>query len=483
MRFPILILFLSTILILQACNKFVDVNSPVTSINSQNVYATDATAAAVLTGVYAQMSANHFPTGSSANGFGLTSTSLFSELSADELTLLHGQANAAEAAYYNNSLASNTSGGEFWTGIYPMIYTVNSALDGLSGNSLLTPAVKQQLIGEAKFIRAFCYFYLVNLYGDVPLITSTDYTMAAGASRTPQALVWRQIIQDLLQAQSLLSQNYLDATLLNVSSQRLRPTSWSAAALLARAYLYMQSWDSASIEATVVINNSTQFGLSSQSNAFLSNSSEAIWQLQPVFAGENTVDAIAFILPVSGPSKVHPFYLSNTLLNSFEPGDGRRYTWIDSVTVSGLTYYYPFKYKVNTFNAPVTEYSTVLRLGELYLIRAEAQAQGAGNGINGAVADLNSIRNRAGLPNYAGAMDKNSLLKAILHERQVELFTEWGHRWFDLKRTGAIDSVMGPPGNRCLGKSGQTWQSTWEWYPIPLSELQADVKLVQNSGY
>jgi len=128
----------------------------------------------------------------------------------------------------------------------------------------------------------------------------------------------------------------------------------------------------------------------------------------------------------------------------------------------------------------VTEYEMVMRLGEQYLIRAEAEANGAGGGFGSAVNDLNTIRNRAGLPNTAAT--QSTILTAIQHERQVELFTEYGHSWLDLKRTGNINMVMGNPGNACAMKGG-TWNTDWQWYPIPLSELQSNPNLTQNTGY
>jgi hypothetical protein len=150
------------------------------------------------------------------------------------------------------------------------------------------------------------------------------------------------------------------------------------------------------------------------------------------------------------------------------------------VIAGGVTYYYPFKYKIDSLGAPVSEYEMVLRLGEQYLIRAEAEANGTG-GTGAAISDLNVIRNRAGLPNYSGASDPTSVSNAIYHERQVELFTEWGHRWLDLKRTGMVDTVMGT-GGACAAKGG-TWNTNWQWYPISLYELQHDPNLQQNSGY
>jgi SusD family. len=86
-------------------------------------------------------------------------------------------------------------------------------------------------------------------------------------------------------------------------------------------------------------------------------------------------------------------------MSAFEPGDQRKTVWTNSNTVSGVTYPYPYKYKVRLgiAGAPKSEYEIILRLAELYLIRAEARTQQ--NVIPGAQSDLNAIRTRAGLPN------------------------------------------------------------------------------------
>ena len=124
----------------------------------------------------------------------------------------------------------------------------------------------------------------------------------------------------------------------------------------------------------------------------------------------------------------------------------------------------------------MSEYIIVLRLAEQYLIRAEARAQ-QGN-LTGAIEDLDIIRARAGLPHTA-ATTREDLLHAIAHERQVELFTEWGHRWFDMKRTNTIDIIMPAV---CEQKGG-TWDSRWSLYPIPLKEVQRAPNIKQNPGY
>src|SRR5207249_4277128 len=127
-----------------------------------SVYSSDATAAAVLTGLYTNLSTTGYLS------FGFRSLSTYAGLSADEFSLWSGVNNASQVAYYRNSLSSTTYGFEFWTFIYPYIFTCNSAIQGLSVSTTLIPAVQQQLLGESKFMRAYFYFYLVNLFGDVP---------------------------------------------------------------------------------------------------------------------------------------------------------------------------------------------------------------------------------------------------------------------------------------------------------------------------
>ena len=470
--------FLLILLVPQlGCKKLVQVAPPITSLNSGNVYTTDGTAIAVLTGIYAKMS--NVPIA----GFqSLPSTTIACGLSADELSV-YSLSTLPDNLYYTNNLSAFSGGPELWNDIYPIINNCNDAISGLNSSSGLTPAVKQQLTGEAKFIRALCYFYLVNLYGDVPLAVSTDYKVNALLPRASVSEVYQQITNDLKAAQTLLSLNFLDATLLNTTQERTRPTKWAATALLARACLFSGNYQGADSAATAVIGNTAQFDLVSNLNGvFLKNSQEAIWQLQPVNTGYDTPDAQLFVLPTTGPDGVNwPVYLNPRLLNSFEQGDLRRTNWVDSVIVAGNTYYYPYKYKNNVLNGGVTEYEIVLRLSEQYLIRAEAEAEGIEGGINTAIADLNTIRTRAGLPGTT-ASDKTSLLTAILHERQVELFTEWGHRWLDLKRTGTVNAVMGPPGNACQAKGG-IWNANGQLYPLPKSDLQLDPNLVQNAGY
>ena len=119
--------------------------------------------------------------------------------------------------------------------------------------------------------------------------------------------------------------------------------------------------------------------------------------------------------------------------------------------------------------------STVLRLAEQYLIRAEARAkQGKITGVNSAESDINVIRNRAGLGNTT-ANTQADILLAVEQERKSEFFTEWGHRWFDLKRTGRTTAILSP--------YKPNWQASKELFPIPESQLINDPNITQNPGY
>jgi hypothetical protein len=449
------------------CNKFIDIDAPKNQVASDNVFQENTTAAGVLTGMYALMSSDGIFTGRG-------SISLKGALSADELTLYGSAGDAALSEIYVNAMNSRSSGNP-WSQFFKYINVANTAIEGLNGSKTLTDGVKQQLIGESLFIRAFLHFYLVNLYDSVPLVTSSDYRVNNVITRSAPDLVYKQIVDDLNEAISKLSENYLAADVQAGSSERVRPTKWAAEALLARVYLYKKDYANAVVQATNVISRSDMFDTTSLSDVFLATSKEAIWQLAPTSQDVNTLDGNLFILK-RAPSYSKPVYCSTNLLDAFEEGDLRRTNWVNSVlAANGTRYYFPFKYKIGS-GGPPTEYTTILRLGEQYLIRAEANANLGG--FSAANDDLNVIRARAGLPAVSYS-NKEDLLAAILHERQVELFTEWGHRWLDLKRTGTVDAVMSVV---CTQKGG-TWKSTASYFPIPLSDLLRNKNLTQNSGY
>lgn len=476
------ILIFSACYTLVGCKKLVEIEAPPTSLTGLNVYAADATASAVLTALYAKLSD---PFASIAGG--KDGISFLAALSADELAL-SSFGSQRDFAYYQNSLSTVDGGSELWFNAYSRLAVCNAAIEGLTKSETLTPAVKEQLLGEAKFMRAFFYFYLVNFYGKVPLVVSTDYKTNSRLARAEIDDVYEQIITDLTEAKSLLKEKFLMGDVLMAypvgEEVRVRPTKWAASALLSRVYLFRGNYVGAEAEATGII-NSDLFDLGTLDQVFTLNNREAIWQLQTVnnFRA-NTGDGALFVLTDFGFSEEQPAYISDTLYKSFETGDTRKSQWIGSITLDGNNYLFPYKYKAAIPEAAITEYLTVFRLAEQFLIRAEARAK-LGN-IEDSRTDLDAIRLRAGLEETE-ANSEVELIKAIVHERQVELFTEWGHRWLDLKRLPGFnnssislaDEIM--PGITSL--KGGEWSNDWKLYPVLLSDIQVNPNLQQNKGY
>ncbi len=457
---------------LASCKKLVDVSAPTTSFNADNVYNSDGTAISVLTGIYASIS------NASLNSPGeMRTLDLFSSIYTDDLFYQQGlTSNQGYLDFYSNNLSSSLNGGQYWTAAYKYIFTCNQAYGQLSSSKTITSAIKLQLLGESRFFRAFNYYYLVNLYGDVPLVTTTDFVVNSRIAKTPQQTIINNIVADLIEAKSVLSTKYLDGTLLNIASTRYRLTTFAASALLTKVYLMQKAWDKAESEATVVIGNTQMFSLDNFSNVFLSTSKEAVWQLQSVSSTQWTPSGPLFILPASGPSSSSPFFLTTSFLNTFEPNDLRKKNWISSVTAQGKSYSFPFKYKVKSGTPAPTESYTYFRLADVILNRAEARAQQGK--LDSAMADLNLVRTRAGLPNVVG-INQSQLLDTILHERRVEMFTEGGSRFFDLKRFNKIDQVMPAVS---AGKGG-TWASYKSLFPISSVEVARNTLLTQNPGY
>jgi hypothetical protein len=453
MKATIYFLFFLALATSISCRKLIDVNKNPNQIETTAVFQNDQIAISAIGGLYAQLRSSGFTIGST----------LYLGLAADEI--INTASSLTADPFKTNSLLANNGIvlGSFWTPAYQNIYRANAIIEGLNASTSLTDSLKKQLEGEALVVRAFLYFYLVNLFGDVPLIATTNYAVNATVPRTQSNEVYDRIINDLTQAKVKLKAFYSGLN-------RGRINRWAASTLLARVYLYMGLSAQAESEATEVIASNSYSLEPSPNTVFLNSSKETIWQL--ISDNGNTPDGSTFI-PSSATARP-PYVLTTSLLGSFEANDKRRSNWVDSNKVGNPTvvYYYPKKYKARTAT-PIVEYPIVFRLAELFLIRAEARNNQGKN--SAAQSDLNIIRTRAGLPNTP-ATTQEALSKAIAQERRIELFEEWGQRWLDLKRTKQLASVL-------QIEKGANWQSTDSLFPIPESQLLLNVNLNQNPGY
>lgn len=440
-----------------SCEDYVDIDPPKSQLIGTLVFEDAATVDAAFAHIYSQLRESAFTTGLS-NGL----TYLMGHYT-DELTLY--SANLPDVQNYSNNtlIASDSKAKILWDTSYNLIYASNSILEGVQNSTALPQEDKDRFQGEAYFLRAFIHFHLMNLFGPIPYIDFTDYRVNSEVYRNTTEEVYQKLIADLLTAKSMLPDT-------DDSFANLRPNYWVASALLARAYLYNGDWQLALAEATGIISNGSYTLNPDLAQVFKKNSIETLWQLGEGMTGTNTLEGFTFIFS-SGPPPNSA--ISEHLINDFETGDSRFTSWVGSVSDGTETWYYPFKYKLNSPTGSTEECSILFRLAELYLIAAEAQAQ-MGN-LTEALDYLNDIRGRATLAPIT--LDNQSeVLNAILQERRLEFFTEQGHRFFDLKRTGNINSVLAP--------IKPNWEATDGLLPIPESELILNPNLSpQNEGY
>lgn len=445
-----------------SCNKMIEIpDHPINQIPESQVFNDSADIIAAVAGVYSNFKVNQ--TGGTV---GSTLVTIIGGMCADELLASY----SSNAGFVSNNIpVTDGNVGVLWTSGYANLYQMNSCINGIGSTTAISDSLKHALVAEIKVARAFYYFQLVNMFGGVPLITSTDYNITSKQGRASIDEVYGLIKADLAEARAVLKERYPSS-----EGTRYRPNLYSALALSAKVFLYRKQWDSAAIMANQVINAGLYQLESTPATVFSRSGNEAIWTLPGNGTYVSTGEGYA-LLPTSIYSSPQ-YYLNPLLLSAFEDGDLRKTEWIRTVTVSGKTYSCAQKYKSNQGTStaapsyPAEDY-VMFRLADMYLILAEADAQLENK--TDARTNLDIVRARAGLPAYAGT--DTDLLTGIYHERQIEMAFEWGNRWYDLKRTGTIDVI--------LGAEKPTWTATAALLPIPSAQIIANVALEQNEGY
>ncbi|WP_116788427.1 RagB/SusD family nutrient uptake outer membrane protein [Flavobacterium psychrotrophum] len=383
-----------------------------------------------------------------------------------------------------DNLTFTSSAGSFdamWTNWYKTIGRATYAIEFTEKYGLTDDAYKNRLVGEAKFLRALHYFWLVRGWGDVPL-QHVDYT-----TRAPKADVYAFIEQDLLDAiEKLPLKNQYQ------SSDLGRATKGAAQALLSKVYLYEQKWQQSYDMANTVI-NSGQYSLESDYavlwRASSENGTESIFEVQA--RGEAVAHGVQQYTQTQGARGTSGWGWgfntpSQNLLDAYNAeGDAIRRD--ATIIFAGETLYDGREVSASVENPMYNEkaYSSanagaddadknirILRLAEIYLIKAEA-ANELGN-TSEALAALNIVRTRVNLPASTAAAG-TSLRNAIWKERRLELGFEHD-RWFDLVRTGQAQSAMTAAGKNFI-------VGTHELFPIPYNQLIQTPNMVQNPGY
>ncbi|MEI6435708.1 MAG: RagB/SusD family nutrient uptake outer membrane protein [Bacteroidota bacterium] len=388
--------------------------------------------------------------------------------------------------------ATNSNVSRDWAYLYSTIGKTNLVINNVNScpDPILTPERKKQIIGEASFIRAFMYFQLVQLWGDVPLQLKEVKSISSSnlaeiypilfPPRTAMATIYKQIIADLETAVAIVP-----ATAVNKGYA----TRGAVNSMLAYVYATQspQDWGKVSQYCDAVISGG--YSLMPEFNDLWNNqnknSAESIFEINytggitdgnwgvTIFRG---LDWKKFNLP------------SNDLAKAFDDEQDtlRKNASIIFLDVTGkwsdpnwTQTHYPFINKYRNFTTGSDQNYIFLRLADILLLKAEALNE-LGD-LPGAAALVNQIRSRAKLQNTP-ATTQDAMRLAIEKERRLELAFE-AHRWFDIKRTGRAIEVMnnavGPDGKK-IGYNLTPNRLVW---PIPQAELDKNSKLVQNPGY
>ncbi|MBO9634049.1 MAG: RagB/SusD family nutrient uptake outer membrane protein [Chitinophagaceae bacterium] len=438
---------------LPSCKKFLEV-SPVGSISTKTAYSNATNIEASVNGIYYSLQQNGVIYNYSYN-------SVFPLLS-DEAAI-GNTTDLMQLQFASNNITSDNSiAAGLWNNNYQTIYQANSLLANVPGVNGLDPVKKNQWLGEARFLRAYCYFILTRYFGKVPLATSPDYAVNNSLSRMDTTTVNQFITTELEQAIKELPDNYAA-----YSGSRTRVCKQTARALLARHSLYQGSWDKAEANATLLINDPTFSMPNSLDDVVKANSPESIWEI--AFSSSVQNQTASMLVPVPNTSVKPAILPSSKLLQHFEAGDLRKgkYTAFAAIPAPGYDYINKFRDRI-TF----TDQPKLFRLAEMYLIRAEAKVQQNKLDVTG---DIDAVRSRAGLTGTL-ATTRTDLLAAIMQERFIELCFE-GHRWLDLIRTGQADAVLS-------AIKGNNWKSTDQLLPVPAVEIGNNPNLnPQNLGY
>jgi hypothetical protein len=483
LKFTLLIFI---IFIAAGCEKQLLNQKPQSFISPEKFYSNESEAIAAVTACYDRMG--------NWTGMYPFRYQLLANLPTDDLVF----ARAAGTLVIINTFTYDPSLRELqsvWQEFYQMIQYCNYAISFIPNIPMVNTALKNRLIGEARFIRALGYLELVRFFGDLPLVTQPTKSFEdLKVPRTPAQKVYDQIIEDLKFAESNLDLTYTGP---NIG----RATIGAAKGLLAKTYLTMASpgtkgitdkakyWQLAADKCKEVIELRRYSLQSSYTNIFASNNennSEVLFDVQfSTGFGAQTAGEGQLISGLYNPLASNNFYARPDLFRSFNPIDKRREFIATGYRNPATGVFTPFPpstggsnstYGINKWydNADGLNY-IILRLGDIFLMYAEALNE-AGK-TNEAYAFVDPIRQRAGLQNLRTGLNQAAFRDSIQQERRWEMYAE-SSRWFDLVRWGKLVSTM-----KALNDPLSQIAEKHTLFPIPQSEMDRNPALKQNEGW
>lgn len=472
---------------LASCDDFLDLQ-PISEETSSNGYNTASQIEAALVGAYESFQSAEYYVWDNIN---------YSDVRADNA---YAGGDNPEIFAIDKLQITPTSGRLYknWSNLYNAIAKANLVLAKVDGvnDVLFTEERRQQIKGEALFLRSHHYFTLVKLWGGVPLVTaytSSSDPSSLNVSRSTVDEVYDKIIEDLELAATLLPDTYANADI-----TKARATSGAAHALAAKAYAQRPTPNYQKVldHITSLESSAANYTLIPYNELFATNynNAESIIEVQYLGANEGNYGPQLLLPPsLTGDSWRKFVTPSQNLISAFdEQGDVVRKNvsirfenapWVDEYWNNAAGSTIPFSYKwKNASGFASSNRQYLLRYGDLVLLKAEAYNEL--NNISAAATEVDRIRTRASLPDLTAAQksSKEVLRQTILKERRLELFQE-GQRWDDLVRYNQLVTTMnslieidlrnGNPINYNMTQAKIL-------LPIPQQELDRNPNLVQN---
>ncbi len=478
MKYKIIIVLLLMITF-SSCKKFLDL-TPDSQISNQNFFRNSSDFESALTGVYGTF-----------RGYFSGSTMLYlGELTTDNAEIQWTSPSVSEMQLDQNAVnPTNSYISSAWRTFLTTISQCNTILNRIDKVDF-DVAVKNRIKGEALFLRAYSFFYLTQIFGNVPITTeefkSPEQILAADLSLQPSEKAYALIIGDLTTAEGLLP-----ATL---NPEKTRASLGTVKTLLGKVYLTLHEYDLAAAELKAVI-DSHDYSLAPAYKTLFSsgnnNLAESIFEIQFV-SGKTIGNNYSYLFSPAitsmaifqnnqqGAGRIVP---TLDIMNAYEAGDARKAASVnDSVPlINGTKTYNRYGLKFVDFKAiDVTDGSitfTVLRYADVLLMYAEALNES--DHTPDAFPYINAVRERAQLTDLSG-LGKDDLRIALEKERRVEFLDE-GQRWFDLLRTGRTEAVL----NAYYNSTSQHFSvEDYELiFPIPQNEVDLNAAVIQNPGY
>lgn len=485
------IIFLATIVLIilgvSSCSKFLQ-EKPMTQLSTATYYKTLQDAQGAINAIYGPIR---------SDGVFQRNYMQLADIPSD---YAYGRGSTAPAGNYQLLDQVNISRvGSVWNGLYQAINYANIAIEQIPNITSIAPATRTELVSEAKFLRAYCYFHLVINWGAVPLYLSTTHTVT---KRMPVQDVYTAIVADLDSGEQFLPP---------VPAEEGRPTNWAAKSFLSLVYLFMGQWDSAANNAQQVIEKGPYSLVQVHqpddfNNIFgpsANGTSEEIFYLK-----YNHVNGQGWEWPLNllwTSSQYAPFgnYVvyeepNNPFITSWNNNDLRKQfdlftEYINPATglVNQLTFppmlCSKFRDPGATGTAGFANDYPFLRYADVLLIYAEANDMANSGPSSLAIESLNEVKRRGyGYPsNSPSPVDypssgwtQQSFRDSVLQERAYEQFME-AKRWQDLKRTGTAAEII-------LQNKGIKLNPDFLLWPIPQQEIDANPQIGQsnqNPGY